>query len=171
MAIPNFPQTEYPVEFGKPFEGAPYDGSFDSYRITASNVTGPSFFGRACLAVAGSGQRFVQPSGGAEPFLGVLQHSAAIEQSQVDPATGGLPAEHPGAIVRKGRIWVVAETVINDITAGVFYRNANAGADPEALGRFRNDAAGGDAIEVPQARWVFVTSAVGEMAVIELNLP
>lgn len=165
------PQTSYPLEFGLPFEGAAYDGSQDSYRRSASNVAGPSFFGRACLAVTGAGDQFVQPTGSAGVFIGILQHSHAIEPSQVVAATGGLPVNHPGAVLRRGRIWVVAEDIVSDLTVGVFYRHTTPGADPDALGRFRTDADTATATEVPEATWGRVTTAVGELTFIELNLP
>jgi hypothetical protein len=157
---------------GLPFEGAAYDGSQDSYRISASNVAADSFFGRACLAVTDAGQQFVQPTGTAGVFLGILQHSHAIEQSQVT-TDAGLPVNHPGAVLRRGRIWVVSETIVDDITDPVYYRHANAGAGPEALGRFRSDddAASGDVTLVPEARWVRITTGTGALTVIELNLP
>jgi hypothetical protein len=63
----------------------------------------------------------------------------------------------------------VAEVAITDITAGVFYRHTNAGALPEALGRFRNDTT--DATEIPGARWVRTTAGAGQLTIIEFNLP
>jgi hypothetical protein len=165
------PQLTYPNQFSLPFEGAAADGSTDSFKPSASNVAAPSFFGRACLAVTTDGEQFVQPTGSAGVFLGILMASHAIAQSQVVAATGELPVNHPGAVLRKGRIWVVAEDVVSDITAGVFYRHTTPGADPEFLGRFRTDADTADATLVPEARWVRVTSAVGELTIVELNLP
>ena len=164
------PQLTYPQDMGLSFEGAPADGSQDSFRISATNTAAASFFGRACLAVTGDGDQFVQPTGSAGVFLGILQHSHAVEQSQVVAGEAGLPVNHPGAVVRRGRIWVVAETVIDDLTDGVFYRHTTPGASPEFLGRFSttDDA---NTTAVPQARWVRVTSATGELTIIELNLP
>lgn len=165
------PQTSYPQDMGLSFEGAAADGSSDSFRATKTNTAAASFFGRACLLVVTDGDQFVQPTGSAGVFLGVLQHSHAIEQSQVVAGAAGLPVNHPGAVIRRGRVWVVAETIIDDLNDGVFYRHTTPGADPEALGRFRNDADTADATLIPDARWVRVTTATGALTVIELNLP
>ena len=158
-----FPQLTYTTDMALAFEGANADGSTDSFGIIASNTAAASFFGRACLAVTTDGEQFVQPTGSAGVFLGVLQHSHAIEQDEVVAGAAGLPANHPG------RVWVVAEVAITDITAGVFYRHTNAGALPEALGRFRNDTT--DATEIPGARWVRTTAGAGQLTIIEFNLP
>lgn len=167
------PQLTYPKDMALSFEGAPADGSQDSFRISATNTAAASFFGRACLLVDTDEEQFVQPTGSAGVFLGILQHSHAIEQSQVVAGAAGLPVNHPGAVIRRGRVWVISETVIDDLSKGVFYRHANAGADPEALGRFRDDddAASGDVTLIADARWRRVNTAIGQLTVVELNLP
>lgn len=167
------PQLSYPLDMGISFEGSPYDGSQDSYARSASNAAAASFFGRACLAVATDGSQFVQPTGAAGTFIGILQHSHAIEQSQVVAGEAGLPVNHPGAVMRRGRIWVVSETIIDDLTKPVYYRHDNSGALPEALGRFRDDddAASGDVTIIVGAVWIRVNTAVGTLAVVELNQP
>lgn len=165
------PQVTVSLDMDLSFEGAGFDGSQDSYAKTASNVAAASFFGRACLAVVGAGDQFVQPTGSAGVFIGILKHTHAIEQSQVVVGAAGLPVNHPGAVMRRGRIWVVAETVIDDVTDGVFYRHTTPGAAPEFLGRFRNDADTADATLIPEATWGRITTAVGQLTFIELNLP
>lgn len=164
------PQLIYPLDMALSFEGAAADGSQDSFRISATNTAAASFFGRACLAVTTDGDQFVQPTGSAGVFLGILQHSHAIEQGQVTAGGAGLPVNHPGAVVRRGRVWVVAETVIADTTAGVFYRHASPGADPEFFGRL-SDTDDVNTTAILNARWVRVTSAVGALTIVELNLP
>lgn len=162
------PQLTYPKEFSLPFEGAAADGSTDSFNISASNVAAPSFFGRACLLVNGDGEQFVQPTGSVGDFLGLLMASHSIEQSQVVAATGELPINHPGAVLRRGRIWVVAEDEVSDLSVGVFYRHTTPGADPEFLGRLRTDADTADATLIPNARWRRVTSGTGQLTIVEL---
>ena len=167
------PQTTGNLNMDLAFEGAAFDGSQDSYARSATNAAAASFFGRACLLVDTDDEQFVQPTGTAGTFIGILKHTHAIEQSQVVAGAAGLPVNHPGSVMRKGRIWVVSETEIDDLSNGVFYRHATAGALPEALGRFRddNDGASGDVTLIVGASWVRVNTAVGQLAVIELNLP
>jgi len=165
------PQLTYPLVMAQAFEGAAYDGSQDSYGRSASNNAAASFFGRACLAVAGAADQFVQPTGSAGVFIGVLEHTHSIDPDQVTAGGGGLPVNHPGRVVRRGRVWVIAEDVVSDVTLGVHYRHTTPGAAPEFLGRFRTDTDTADATLIAGASWVTTTSAVGELAVIEFNLP
>ncbi len=164
-------QTTYPLDLAVAFEGLQGDGFHNVFRHTATNIAAESFFGRACLLVDDEGDEFVQPTGTAGTFMGILQHTHAVAEDELVSATAGLPANQPGAVMRSGRIWVVAEDVVSDISVGVFYRHANAGAAPEFLGRFRTDADTADATVIPEARWVRTTSAVGELTQIEINLP
>jgi hypothetical protein len=154
----------------KAVEGALVNGHSDQYIISAANVAAASFFGRACLAVTGFGDRFVQPTTAAGVFIGILVHSHAVEQSQVTAGAAGLPVNKTGGVLRRGRIWVVTETAITDITVGVFYRHTTSGALPEALGRFRVDADTADATQVTAARWLGTASA-GGLVQLEINLP
>lgn len=162
-------QTAYPLTMTQAFEGALVDGA-NCHIMSGTNVAAASFFGRACLAVAGFGDRFVQPTGSAGVFLGILVHSHAVEQSLVTPGAAGQPVNQPGGILRRGRIWVVTETAITDVTVGVFYRHTTPGALPEALGRFRVDADTADATQVTAAKWL-TTAAAGGLAQLEINLP
>lgn len=166
MAIP---QLTYPLDYALPFEGSLVDGSFDTNIVSASNVAAASFFGRACLQVLDFEDRFVQPTTIGGVFLGILVHSHAIEQSQVTAGGAGLPVNHPGGILRKGRIWVVVEEDIVT-TDDVFYRFDAPGALPEAFGRWRSDLDTDGAQQVTQARWLTAASA-GGLAKLEINLP
>ena len=167
------PQLTVSLNMDLAFEGSGFDGSQDSYARSATNTAAASFFGRACLAVVTAGDQFVQPTGSAGTFIGILKHTHAVEQGQVVAGAAGLPVNHPGSVMRRGRIWVVAENEIDDLSNGVFYRHANSGALPEALGRFRddNDGASGDVTLIPEATWGKVNTAVGLLTFIELNLP
>ena len=165
------PQTSYPLDMIQAFEGMKADGHNSSFVMTAVNVAADSFFGRACLAVAGAGDEYVQPTTVAGAFLGILQHTHAIEQADLTSATADQPQFQPGNILRRGWIWVVAEDAVTDVTVGVFYRHTSPGADPEFLGRFRTDLDTADATLVPEARWMTTTTAAGQLAKVEINLP
>lgn len=162
-------QTTYPLAMTQAFEGALVDGGTDAHIVSASNIAAASFWGRACLVVAGEEDRFVQPTGTAGVFMGILVHSHAIEQSQVTAGAAGLPINHPGGVLRKGRIWVVVEEAVTT-TDAVFYRHTTPGADPQFLGRFRTDADTASATQITAARWVSAAAA-GGLAKLEINLP
>ena len=168
------PQVDYNLNMDLAFEGAAFDGSQDSYCRTASNDAAASFFGRACIAVAGAGDQFVQPTTVTGTFIGILKHTHAIEQGQVVAGGGGLPVNHPGSVMRKGRIWVIPETVIDDLTKPIYFRHSNSDPLPEALGRFRDDddgTSGHVTLIASGATWGKVTAAIGDLTFIELNLP
>ena len=168
------PQTTVSLNMDLAFEGAAFDGSQDSYARSATNNAVASFFGRACLAVAGAGDQFVQPTGTAGVFIGILKHTHAIEQSQVVAGAAGLPVNHPGSIMRKGRIWVIPETIIDDLTKPIYFRHSDSDPLPEALGRFRDDddgTSGHVTLIASGAAWGKVTTALGQLTFIELNLP
>lgn len=71
-------------------------------------------------------------------------------------------------VCRKGQIWVMAEDAVTEGNA-VFVRFTAAGS--EELGRMRSDADGGDAVAIPSAIWRTSTTAVNQLALVELNLP
>ena len=157
----------------KAFEGSPYDGSSDSYRVTAVNTAADSAVGRACLVVPASPARFSQPVGSAGVFMGILQHSHALDTGLITTPDTAWPQNKPGAILRKGRIWVVSESIVASVSDLVYYRHTDVGADPEKFGRFRadDDGGSGDVTQVVAAKWVTTTTAVGQLAVLEINLP
>lgn len=164
-------QTTYDLRRLKGFEGQAGEGHNNVFVRSATNAAVDSFFGRACLAVAAEGDEFVQPTGSAGKFIGVLQHTHAVEQAELTLATAGLPKNQPGNVMRRGIIWVIAEDIVSDVTVGVFYRHTTPGAAPEFLGRFRTDLDTADATLVPEMSWLTTTVAAGELALVEINLP
>lgn len=164
-------QTTYPLDMIVAFEGMAADGHNNKFIMSAVNVAADSFFGRACLAVAAEGDEFVQPTGSAGVFLGILQHTHAVEQADLTLATADQPKNQMANVMRRGWIWVVAEDEVTAVTDGVFYRHTTPGADPEFLGRFRTDADTADATQVTAAKWLTTTSGAGQLAKLEINLP
>jgi hypothetical protein len=80
-------------------------------------------------------------------------------------ATSDYAENEPLTLVIQGRIWVRAEDVVSD--GGDVYVRFQDGD----LGRFRSDTDGGDAAQLPSAKFRGSTSAVDELVVVELNLP
>ena len=94
-------QTTYPLLKDQAFEGLAGEGNFVGGNRSAANVAADSFFGRACLTVAAEGDEFVQPTGSAGVFFGVLQHTHAVEQADLTVATAGLPQNQPGTVINQ----------------------------------------------------------------------
>ena len=168
MAIP---QTTYPADLAIGLEGQLSDSGHDAHVRSAVNATQAMEFGRA--AMQGTNPEDVTlPTGTAADFAGVTMFSHV---GSGDTTSTGIPATTPVNLLRKGRIKVIPETVV-DVGDPVYYRFQNAGADPEAIGRFRNDddAASGDVVRLDDTlpvRWASKTTAAGQVAVLELNLP
>jgi hypothetical protein len=103
--------------------------------------------------------------------LGVVAHSHAREVGSdnlnlVDPARASN-------VLHEGRIWVRLEGTSGAVVAGnsLFVRTAAPSAvpvDDEALGRFRADADGGDALALSLCT-VVVGGTGGEMIAIEID--
>lgn len=89
--------------------------------------------------------------------------------------SSGLPSPYFAGQVAptltQGRIYVVPETVVTS-NSPVYMRVAASGANTQ-LGAFRADADGGSAVLIPvtQAIWREGNGTVGEIAVLELNIP
>lgn len=109
------------------------------------------------------------PSTTGQRFMGVTQHSHAIEAAGASlTGTEGIPATHPCNVLRRGRIAVVVEEAISLGDAVFFRHTAGVG---EQVGAFRTDADTADADEITEgAEWVSETTGAG-IAILELNLP
>ena len=164
-------QLTYPNDFEFGFEGMMADGGPDRYVRSYVNSAADMEFGYA--AVQGPSDAEIRtPSGAADVFVGITVHTHATERYEQGPMGGpyvGIPSTHPANVMAKGRVIVVVE---NAVAPGddVYVRFQNAGAAPEAVGRFRNDADAGDAFQVTAARWLS-SAAAGEKAILEVNLP
>lgn len=124
---------------------------------------------------------------GIEAGLFVVRDATETESTRLPAATGevtgvlmlgvsmwlpGRPPQDPEyaeldmvSVLRRGRIWVVAETAMA-LTDNVFVRFSGG-----SEGRIRDDVDGGDAVALPNARVVSETSGIDELCLIEVNLP
>ncbi len=91
--------------------------------------------------------------------------------SQTSGASAPYYAGNPAPTLTQGRIYVVPEDIVTS-NSPVYLRVALNGVDT-ALGNFRSDADGGNAILIPvtQAIWREGNGEVGGIAVLELNIP
>lgn len=146
---------------------------------TSANLTGTVLFSRLISftlpAQTGGGGTFTM---GVGTLLGDLtgKHGLGVaalmtSRGQADTATG-YDANEDVSIVRKGRVWVLAEEAVEPGDP-VYVRMVAAGA--EVLGRLRRTEDGTlgtapDAALLRGARWV-TTTAAAALGVIEINLP
>jgi hypothetical protein len=104
------------------------------------------------------------PAGDVDNFMGVVLHSHLIER------VAGADLEHAAEaavpVLRKGKVWIVAE---QDVAAAdtVFLRHTLNGA--LTPGGFRKDNDGGNALEV--AAKFRSSAAAGNPVLLEVNLP
>ena len=165
-------QLTYNDFFDLGFEGQLADGSPDRFIQSKVNAAASMEFGRAVVQGATDKEVALPSAGTGETFAGVTVHTHATERFLQGPSGGpfvGIPQNQPANVLTKGRVVVVPETAVTPADP-VYYRWQGAGADPEALARFRADADSGDALLVASARWV-TSAAAGEKAILELNLP
>lgn len=72
------------------------------------------------------------------------------------------------SLLTRGRVYVKVENAVSSDDQ-VYLRFVSGGAGEE-VGQFRSDNAGGNAVLVADARWIFGASA-GGLAVLEINMP
>ena len=108
--------------------------------------------------------QFLLPALTGFEFAGVAVHSHGRE----DPTAVGPETDEPNELLRKGRIWVVAEEAIA-ITDDVFLRHTvNGGLTP---GGWRTDLDVNKADQITQAKWLTAAAALGDLVLLELNYP
>lgn len=126
-------------------------------------------FGRAVIR-GSHDNAVVHPSGTTGVFAGVVMEDLGISAYlQATPNT--VPVGYDAQIMTSGQIWVIPEV---DVTQDnpVYFRHANAGSAPEALGRFRddNDGGSGDVTLIAGAKWA-TSATAGNPARLEINIP
>lgn len=99
----------------------------------------------------------------AASILGIAVRTHALQAVRSQSDDNAYADEEMVNVLSKGRIWVVTEEAVA-VGDSVFVRITAAGA--EQAGAFRNDADGGDCIELTNARWV---KGGNGLAVLELS--
>lgn len=96
--------------------------------------------------------------------------SMLLNLSEPTPGDDPLyPAQTMFPVVRKGRIWVVAQDTIS--APGPVHVRHTVGDSGEEIGTFRGAADAAETAVLPSAQWITTTTADGQLAVIEINLP
>ena len=122
---------------------------------------------RGSAVSAGATGLFDESSSAADDLLGVTLHDFAVNNaSETDQS---IPADNTGSILRKGRIFVIAETAVTD-GADAYVRIANGVADATQTtkGGWGADDDSGTRRHVKGAKFRSA-AAKGGVAVLELN--
>lgn len=93
--------------------------------------------------------------------LGVALKTQAIESSDSGDPT--YADKNMMSVMKEGRVYVQVQDTVTTASA-VFVRFAGGNE-----GQFRSDADGGDAVALPNAKWVKGAGA-GELAIVQLDL-
>lgn len=149
---------------GTPFLLAEADANLTGSTTTPNKTGSPIPFGRGIAVDAQGNVSLPSATGFSMSGVAVMKHKSNAN------ATGEAGYQSGEAVVtlKRGRVWVVPETVIASVNEPVYLRHTDDGTNPP--GQFRNDADGANADQV-SARWMSTTAQVGDLAILELNLP
>lgn len=130
-------------------------------------------FGKLVVATVGQSEDLAKvPTATGDISTVGLVHGVAMADTSIETADGAtygsFPVDAAVPVIRKGRIWVLAEDEVTDVDAAVFVRHAVPGAT--GLGSFRTDADGGNATALAGARWRSRTVGTLQLAILELDL-
>ena len=147
-------------------DGVPGVGTW-TLATTTANVTGnPIPFGRGVVEGT-TPPNGVLPSVTGFLFAGIARHKAKAAPN--DGTGAKYEAGEAITVVRKGRVWVLAEEIIA-LDDDVYLRHT-IGTATELPGRFRTDADSARADQLSDARWVSITTAPDQLAQLEINIP
>ena len=157
-------QTEYNNSLTKAVEGGLGDSGVIDIVSRRAAVAIP--FGYGVIATANEGE------GTLPSVTGFILDGVAVQVHKAKDnasAEAQYDANDSASVLKKGRIWVLAEETV-DPTSPVFLRHtANGGTT--APGRFRASADTARADEITNARWVTTTTAADQLALLEINMP
>ena len=172
-------QTSVDTEEAVAFEGLIADSVHKDIISRLANEAATPFipFGKLVVANASDGDDQCQLPGATGEVTGNQALGIAIADVSVetdpDIAWGHYKQFLGVPIMRRGRIWVIAEDEVTTLAKDVFVRFADPGgsAPLASLGSFRTDADTADAVQLTQCRWLTTTTGTGTLAKLEINLP
>ena len=153
---------------GVPFTATETHADLSRVATTVNTTASPILFGRGLAQNLTDAALIALPSATGFLFSGISM------QSQVaTPNDDGIAKYEDGVavpVMTKGRIWVLAEDAITSLADSVYLRHTANGA-VNVAGRFRTDADTARADQIANARWLTLTTAVNQLAVLEINMP
>lgn len=127
-----------------------------------------------CVVTKGAADgEIVHPDAAAEitdekKVRGVALHSHEMESVR-DDEIPGYEVESVVPVMRKGRVWCLAEDTITEGTSTVNVRYL-AGAGGTQLGGLRGAAVAMETAVLPKSKWKSSTSGNGQLAILEIDL-
>lgn len=157
-------QTSYSQEAPRAFRGGLAHGGMAPYIETrVVEEAGGVEFGQPLMEGTDPENQAILPVNASSVFQGIAVHRHAVSQGNY-ALSGDLAAEQGETVdcLRRGQIWVEVETAVAP-GDDVYWTHA-----PGSTGAWRNDAT--NAVQVPNATFR-TTASIGELAMIELNMP
>lgn len=127
--------------------------------------------GRAVRGDAGDAYEIVSVPDSAAEVTGDATHQPVMGVTMWSNVASTNPyvAGDPVTVLKKARVFVLCEDVMNP-SLPVYIRHTANGGDT-TVGGFRASAATGASLAPPGFRWITPTTAVYGLAVLEVNLP
>ncbi len=153
---------------GVPFTATEADADLSLVATTANTTSSPILFGRGLAQVLTDAEKISLPS-----LTGFLFAGVSVQSQVVTPNDDGIAKYENGVavpVLTKGRIWVLAEDAVTSLDDSVYLRHTANGA-VNVSGRFRTDADTARADQISNARWLSLTTAINQLAVLEINMP
>lgn len=165
-------QTSYSIDQAAGRPGQIADSSIVQDIETFKNPAAEVKFG--CVVTRGAAtDEIVHPDAAAEVtdekvVRGIVVASHEME-SKNDGQAPGYVAKSVVPVMRKGRIWTVAEDIITEGTSTVNCRIAANGGNTQ-LGALRGAADSSFTAVLPKTKWKTSTASTGQLAVVEIDL-
>lgn len=153
---------------GVPMTVTEADADLSLVATTANVTASPILFGRGLAQNLTDADLIALPSATGFTLAGVSMASQIPT-----PNDDGIAKYEDGVavpVLKKGRIWVLAEDAVTSLADAVYLRHTANGA-VNVAGRFRTDADTNRADVIANARWKTLTTAINQLAILEINLP
>lgn len=161
-------QTSYALKQTAAYAGMVADGCHPDIEAAFNEEASAEIaFGRAVkYGVADNGA--LLPTAETSKIRGIVTHSHAYSNGPYgDLGTTGVKAGGVLNVMRKGRIWVVAEDAV--VPGDRLWVRAVAGGDPEFLGGLTNADDSTDTIDCTNVGVWRTTAAAGALAILEVD--
>ncbi len=165
-------QTSYSFYQSLPFAGVLADLVSDSdirSYVNEEVTLGVPFGVAVCQGAADNG--FLLMVDINSKILGITVHTHAVEiyYLPTSPTTAGIPLKGTAGILKKGRIWAIAEVAVGpmDIVCARYTTSTAPKAQKGGLGNTTDSAT---ALQITGATWT-TTAAAAAIGMVDVNMP